>query len=115
MTTINSLTDLIIKYSNEDKDSYRKTEVKDENRTIYRMFYPSSRYLVDTAPDFKGWEQFDTHQDAPYFGVWNNKELKQSLCYAEGDWILVQCVTDESYQQEVNECIEFYNQRENKY
>lgn len=54
MTTIKSLTDLIIKSSNGDKDSFLKTEIKDENRTIYRMFLPANRYLVDFAPDFKG-------------------------------------------------------------
>ncbi len=74
------------------------------------MFLPDSRYSIDCAPDFKGWEQFDTYQDAPYFGVWFNKELMQSLCYAEGDWCLVQCKTEESYLQEFNESIEFYNQ-----
>ena len=109
-TTIKELTDLIIKSSIADKDDFRKVEIKDANRTIYRMFYPSSRYLVDCAPDFKGWEQFDTYQDAPYFGVWSNKELKQSLCYAEGDWVLVQCTNEESYLQEVKETIEFYNE-----
>lgn len=109
MITIKSLTDLIIKSSNGDKDSFRKTEIKDENRTVYRMFLPANRYLVDFAPDFKGWTQFGTCQDAEYFGVWHNKELKQCLCYAEGDWCLVQCQNEDGYKQEVNDCIEFYN------
>ena len=35
-----------------------------------------------------GWEQYDTDQDAWYFGVWVNKTERKVFTYAEGDRIL---------------------------
>jgi len=70
---------------------------------VKRMFYPSSRYKVDFAKDFnsEGWKQFDTNQDAPYFGVWVNPKQFFSLTYCEGDWTLVECHNRERYNREM--------------
>jgi len=35
-----------------------------------------------------GWEQYDTDQDAWYFGVWINTAERKVFTYAEGDRIL---------------------------
>lgn len=73
-------------------------------------FYDTDRYIVDYSEDFKelGWEQFDTDQDAPYFGQWVNPKTLQTLCYAEGDWTLIQCDTITAYNEEIQKCIDFY-------
>lgn len=55
-----------------------------------------------------GWFQFDTWQDASYFGFWVNPELKQTLTYCEGDLSLVECPTAESYKAELRIAEEFY-------
>jgi hypothetical protein len=82
---------------------------KRENK-IYRLFMDGERYQVDLADDFQsgGWAQFDTDQDAPYFGVWVNKTKLQTLTYAEGDWVLVECQDAEHYDAEIASMIEFY-------
>lgn len=79
---------------------------------VRRAFLPTGRYRIDFADDFKseGWEQFDTSQDAAYFGVWMNKRLQQTLTYAEGDWTLVICPDWDHYLSEVRSAIEFYEE-----
>jgi len=88
-----------------------KKETTERGSQIIRAFYPSERYIIDFA-DFKseGWEQFDTDQDAHYFGVWVNKTTLQTLTYAEGDWSLVTCDTKEQYNKEIESMIDFYDE-----
>jgi hypothetical protein len=79
---------------------------------IYRLFRPADRYLVDFddhAGD-EGWEQFDTDQDAHYFGVWVNPKLLLTLTYAEGDWALVECADTAHYNAEIQSAIDFYGE-----
>ena len=42
-----------------------------------------SRYWYDCGKGLPGvgWKQFDTKQDASYFGVWVNFETRQTFCY----------------------------------
>ena len=65
-----------------------KPETSRPGERVHRAFLPSSRYAIDFAPDFKaeGWKQYDTNQDAEYYGVWVNAGQWMTLCYAEGDW-----------------------------
>lgn len=79
---------------------------------IRRAFMPSERYVIDFADDFaaEGWEQFDTDQDAHYFGVWMNKGGRQTLTYAEGDWTLVTCPDWDHYRAEVEDAIRFHGE-----
>ncbi len=69
-----------------------------------------SRYDFDfnVCTAAKGWEQYDTDQDAAYFGVWINKEKRETLTYAEGDLIRVSCPTAESFRAELDQMNEFY-------
>jgi len=85
-------------------------EVKDAERTIYRMFYHGSRYMIDFAEDYflEAWQQFDTDQDHSYFGVWINKKKLMTLCYCEGDIILVVCTTPAACNAEIKEMCSFY-------
>ena len=77
---------------------------------LYRMFLDSERYVIDFDPDFTklGWKQFDTDQDAPYYGVWVNKKERMYLNYAEGDWTLRISPSDELFNKDIKELCEFH-------
>lgn len=65
-------------------------------------------YDVELCPASDGWEQFDTHQDAPYFGVWINRRRRETFTYCEGDRTWVSCPTDESFKNEIADMEECY-------
>ena len=86
-------------------------EKNQRGNTITRSFHPyRERYHYDLkrCPSSKGWWQFDTDQDAPYFGVWVNPKRREILTFAEGDETLVTCPTEESFTAEVAGLVEFY-------
>lgn len=88
-----------------------KTEINKFGNIIERNFILSGdRYSYDfqkcKAED--GWKQFDTNQDAWYFGIWCNQKKLQIMCYVEGDEILTKCKDAESYNKELKEMEEFY-------
>ena len=56
----------------------------------------------------KGWKQFDTDQDAWYFGVWVNTITWEILTFAEGDETLITCFTEEGYHAELADMSKFY-------
>ena len=59
----------------------------------------TDRYAFDfdhcTAED--GWLQFDTNEDAHYFGIWVHKEKQQIVQYMEGDISQTQCASAETF------------------
>lgn len=55
-----------------------------------------------------GWIQYDTKQDASYFGVWVNVGERLTFTFAEGDTSLVTCPTLESFRAELASMQEFY-------
>lgn len=67
-----------------------------------------SRYFYDARLVPFGWKQYDTAQDANYFGVWVNLDTRQIFTYAEGDRCLVTCPTAESFQAELADAERFY-------
>jgi len=78
--------------------------------TIERNFLSTDRYHFDfgqCSPE-KGWKQWDTNQDAWYFGVWVHPEKMEILTYAEGDVILVKCQSKDSFKAELQSMAEFY-------
>lgn len=77
---------------------------------ILSSWASTGRYVIDAAPDFKseGWLQFDTEQDAGYFGVWVNKGKRLIMSYAEGDWSLVECADDAHFDAEIAAMCRFY-------
>ena len=79
---------------------------------IRRHFADTGRYMVDFATDFtaEGWKQYDTDQDAAFFGVWVNPSQRLTLCYAEGDWEVVSCPTVAAYNAELAIMGEFYGE-----
>ncbi len=85
-------------------------EVNERGNTIFRSFHSTERYYFDfkRCTQAKGWKQYDTSQDAWYFGVWVHPEKREIVSYAEGDISVVQCPTDESYHAELKSMAEFY-------
>jgi len=68
------------------------------------------RYFFDfkVCTEENGFEQFDTDQDASYFGVWVNREERCTVTYAEGDLSLVACASEESFKAEIADLERFY-------
>jgi len=76
---------------------------------VKRGFRPGDRYYYDAKLSAgKGWIQYDTSQDAPYFGVWVHPGRREIFTYCEGDTTLVSCPTAESFQAELADMAEFY-------
>jgi hypothetical protein len=59
------------------------------------------RYIYDHKLLALGWQQWDTDQDAWYFGVWVHVELRQTFCYAEGDCTQTFCPTVEHFRARI--------------
>ena len=57
---------------------------------ITREFWPGDRYVYDfgLCSYKKGWAQFDTAQDARYFGTWANPTRLIIFSYCKGDTTL---------------------------
>jgi len=53
-----------------------------------------------------GWEQFDTDQDARYFGVWINRDARMTVTYAEGDLTIKYDIPD--MEKEYKDMCDFY-------
>ncbi len=85
-------------------------ETNQRGNTIHRSFHSTDRYRFDfqLCTKAKGWRQYDTNQDAWYFGVWVQPEKRKILSYAEGDISVVRCPTEESYHAELKSMAEFY-------
>ena len=67
-----------------------------------------NRYGYDEVLCQQGWEQYDTDQDAWYFGVWVNVQGRRVFTYAEGDRILEMCHTQEEFAALLRRMAEFY-------
>ncbi len=57
-----------------------------------------------------GWLQYDTDQDACYFGIWIHPGKMEIVTYAEGDITIVKCKDKESFKAEINEMNDFYGE-----
>lgn len=93
------------------------TYINDNGNTVETGFLgfevdERSRYHYDFGdglPDDKSdWRQWDTEQDASYFGVWVNFKTRQTFTYCEGDTTLVTCEDNAHLQKELDSMIEFY-------
>ncbi|MGL6370225.1 hypothetical protein ACSZNB_11485 [Aeromonas hydrophila] len=52
---------------------------------INRGSHQTDRYYYDRTLLAQGWQQYNTEEDAWYFGVWINTEKHETFTYAEGD------------------------------
>jgi hypothetical protein len=96
-------------------------EVNDRGNIVYRDseadarigFTGETRYVYDHGlrvydKGASGWRQYDTFEDAWYFGCWTQLEERKIFTYAEGDRTLVVCPTIESFRDELNYMADFY-------
>lgn len=94
-------------------------EVNERGNTIYRsedadnkikLRAGQARYVYDGTLCAQGWQQYDTYQDAWYFGVWVNLELRQIFTYAEGDRSLIECPNEQTLCAELTYMSAFYGE-----
>ncbi|MEI4935953.1 hypothetical protein [Aeromonas caviae] len=52
---------------------------------IDRGSHQADRYYYDRTLLAQGWQQYDTDEDAWYFGIWIHTEKLETFTYAEGD------------------------------
>ncbi|MCD6617292.1 hypothetical protein [Aeromonas veronii] len=52
---------------------------------IDRRSHQADRYYYDRTLLAQGWQQYDTEEDAWYFGIWIHTEKLETFTYAEGD------------------------------
>ena len=82
--------------------------INERGNTIEDDFFcDRDRYYYDHRLG-QDWHQYDTWQDAHYFGVWVNVKKRQILTYAEGDVSLVKCLDQEHLRTELKSMEEFY-------
>lgn len=81
---------------------------KNGNEVVRSFDGVQSRYFYDDKLLKEGWKQYDTTQDASYFGVWVNVGDRKVLTYCEGDTTVVTCPTVELFQAELDSLAEFY-------
>lgn len=72
-----------------------------------RDFAPADRYRYDFGPCSytNGFAQFDTRQDASYYGVWVSPTRRAIVSYCEGDVTMQVADTDEEFVQIVREFV----------
>jgi hypothetical protein len=79
-------------------------------------FAPASRYLYDfgACSTGNGFAQFDSRQDAEYFGNWINPTKRIWFSYTEGDTTLIRCDTDAEFVAYVRETFAWYEERDGR-
>lgn len=84
--------------------------INEHGNWVHRWHDDADRYRYDfkLCTTERGWRQYDTVQDAWYFGVWVHPEERLIVTYAEGDVSKVSCPTPESYHAELHAMAEFY-------
>lgn len=86
-------------------------EINDRGSDVRRRFFCGrERYTYDFGPcgPNSGWRQFDTDQDASYFGIWVHEGKRQILTFAEGDETLVTAPTAEIFRAELAALADFH-------
>ena len=79
-------------------------------RTHYGYPNERDRYFYDfgECSSKNGWVQYDTYQDAWYFGVWVHPGKREILSFAEGDETRTTCENEAEYHAELASMEEFY-------
>jgi hypothetical protein len=79
----------------------------DEITTMRSFVLHKERYDYDFGP-LQNWVQYDTKQDASYFGVWVEPERRLIFTFAEGDETLMECHSREAFIAELGRMAAFY-------
>tara|TARA_Y100000310_G_scaffold344999_1_gene461063 strand:- start:2812 stop:3198 length:387 start_codon:yes stop_codon:yes gene_type:complete len=86
---------------------FKGTRERDGSKLDDYFTMDGSRYEFDLRLKSKdGWEQFDTNQDAGYFGVWINRDARMTVTYAEGDLTIKYDIPD--MEKEYKDMCDFY-------
>lgn len=72
---------------------------------LYRTRYT---YDFQLCRHRDGWVQFDTDQDASYFGIWVHPGCREIVTFAEGDETREFCESDTEYRAKLASMVEFY-------
>lgn len=72
---------------------------------IFRTFYAINRYFFDFKVNYDHWCQFDTRQDASYYGNWFSAKLKTRISYTEGDIAVVVSSTDDAFMKSMTDLV----------
>lgn len=76
--------------------------------TFHTFAVHDSRYHYDRALLSLGFKQYDTDQDAWYFGTWVHPQAGVIVTYAEGDEYVTLCADDSEMQIELTELAKFH-------
>lgn len=69
------------------------------------------RYYYDfEALSTDDWRQWDTRNDASYWGMWVNLKARMTFTYCEGDRTLVVCEDDAHLKAELDDAVRFYGE-----
>ena len=68
---------------------------------IDRGSHQADRYHYDRTLLAQGWQQYDTEEDAWYFGIWIHTEKLETFTYAEGDTCHVIAPNVEAFRAEL--------------
>lgn len=82
--------------------------------TVTHEFAPADRYVYDfrMCTYALGWAQFDTRQDASYYGNWVNPTSREFFSYCEGDTTHSLCETDEEFTATVRAMADWHKEQD---
>jgi hypothetical protein len=83
---------------------------KNGSEVFRDLLIEGDRYVFDFkyCTPSKGWRQYDTSQDAWYFGVWIHIEDRKIVTYMEGDVVIITSPTLEIFRKEIQDMNEYY-------
>jgi len=90
---------------------HQKTRTKDTGAVLEHYFWSEGeRYLFDfrVCTSERGWVQYDTSQDAWYYGVWVHVADREIVNYCEGDLYVTRCPDEASFQAELRDLHAFH-------
>ncbi|MDR6997434.1 hypothetical protein J2Y65_004150 [Aeromonas salmonicida] len=77
---------------------------------IDRGSHQADRYYYDRTLLAQSWQQYDTEEDAWYFGIWINTEKLETFTYAEGDTCHVIAPNVEAFRAELARLYQYHSQ-----
>ncbi|MGL5525087.1 MAG: hypothetical protein ACRDCY_15025 [Aeromonas veronii] len=77
---------------------------------IDRGSHQADRYYYDRTLLAQGWQQYDTEEDAWYYGIWINTRTLETFTYAEGDTSHVMAPNVEVFRSELARLYQYHPQ-----
>ncbi|WP_236664237.1 hypothetical protein [Aeromonas hydrophila] len=77
---------------------------------IDRGSHQADRYYYDRTLLVQGWQQYDSEEDAWFFGIWSDTEKLEAFTYAEGDTNHVIAQNVETFRAELARLYQYYPQ-----